>query len=305
MDTCITAWYWPTHERWFDEGIRRSLRWIREAGFTHVNWNPDAGYSYVYAPSEIDHIGNMIEEAGLKAWSIHGSDGLNGVTEVGSPMRETRKHFLSPVEWQRQAGVELVRNRIALAERIGSPNVVMHFAFDHDVLNDRDRKDAYYATLYRSLDELRGDCERSGVRLAIENLPGGSLDHTMEHLDRVLEHYPETMIGLCYDSGHAQLVDKGRFTILEAFRSRLVTTHLNDNRAIRDEHLLPWDGNIDWERLTTLIADSPCPAPFNFETPYLHHGTGYSLSEPGFYTRAHGMISRVEEMVQSKRMAGG
>lgn len=303
MDTCITAWYWPTHERWFDEGMARSLRWIREAGFTHVNWNPDAGYSYVYAASEIDHIGDMIETAGLKAWAIHGSDGLNGVTEVGGGMRETRKHFLSPIEWQRQAGVELVRNRLALAERIGSPNVVMHFYFDHDVLNDADSKAAYYDTLFRSMDELRPDCERSGVRIAIENLPNGSLGHTMEHLERVLGRYPADLVGLCYDSGHAQLIDKGRFTILEAFRSRLITTHLNDNRAIRDEHLLPWDGNIDWDRLTTLLADSPCAAPFNFETPYLHHGTGYSTAEPAFYVRAYEPIARIEAMVLAKRAA--
>ena len=104
MDTCITVWHQPTHERWFDEGIRASLRLIADAGFSHINWNPDAGYSYVYAASEMDHIAAMLEQAGLKTWSIHGSHGKNGVSEVG--LAETRKDFLSPHEWQRQAGLD-------------------------------------------------------------------------------------------------------------------------------------------------------------------------------------------------------
>ncbi|AVF03416.1 MULTISPECIES: sugar phosphate isomerase/epimerase family protein [Devosia] len=301
MDTCITVWYWPTHERWFDEGMRRTLRWVKEAGFTHINWNPDAGYSYIYAPAEIDHIGQMIDGAGLKAWSVHGSNGRNAVSEVGLPCRETRKHFLAPVEWQRQAGLDLVRNRIALAERIGSPNVVMHFELDNEVLDDPDSKAAYYDTLHRSLEDLRPDCERSGVRIAIENLPGASLERTVEQLERVFERHPESVIGLCYDSGHAELVEKGGVTILETFRSRLITTHLHDNLSVRDDHLLPWDGHLDWERLTALIADSPCALPLNFETPYRHHGMGYSTTEPAFYARAFPLIHKVTGMVAKAR----
>ncbi len=301
MDTCITVWHWPTHERWFDDGMRRSLRWIAEAGFTHVNWNPDAGYAYVYAPSEIAHIADMLAEAGLKAWSIHGANGRHPVSEVGTPYRELRKDFLSPVEWQRQAGLELIRNRLALAAQIGAPNVVMHVEAADELLDDADSKSAFYTTLHRSLDDLTEDCERTGVRIAVENLPGGRLDRTLEIFDRIFGRHGQSVVGLCYDSGHAQLQDKDRFTVLETFRSRLIATHLHDNLSVRDDHLLPWDGQIDWSRLTALIADSPYRLPLTFETPYRHHGMGYSLDEAAFYARAHPVIARVEAMVQDAR----
>ena len=297
MDTCITIWHWPTHERWFDDGVRRSLRWIAEAGFTHVNWNPDAGYAYVYAPSEIDHIADMLAEAGLRAWSIHGANGRHPVSEVGAPYRELRKDFLSPIEWQRQAGLDLIRNRLELASRIRSPNVVMHVDLIDAVLDDPDSKAAFYAALHRSLDDLRDDCESRGVRIAVENLPNARLDRAMEMFERIFERHPETVVGMCYDSGHAQLLDKGGFAFLEAFRERLIATHLHDNRSARDDHLLPWDGDIDWTRLIQLIADSPYERPLNFETPYRFHGQGYSLDEAAFYQRAFPVIAKVEAMM--------
>ena len=305
-ETCITIWHFPTHERWFDEGTRRSLRLIAEAGFTHVNWNCDAGHSYIYAPSEIEFIGQLLEESGLRAWSIHGSNGQSNVSEVisrdaRSCVLETRKNFLSPIEWQRQAGLDLIRNRLTLAKRIGAPNVVMHVELTDAVMMDNDAKLAAFEVIHRSFDDLRDDCESAGVRIAVENLPQMQLAHTLELLSRIFERHPESQIGLCYDSGHAELADPHGFQILEAFGERLITTHLHDNHGATDDHLLPWDGVIDWDRLLDLIAGTPCPLPLNFETPYKFYGHGYSVSETAFYSRAYNVISRAEQRVRRIR----
>lgn len=304
MDTCITVWHLPNHERWFDEGIRHSLHGIREAGFTHVNWNPDAGYSYVYASSEMDHIAAMLDEAGLKAWSIHGSHGKNKVSEVGAPFVETRKDFLSPVEWQRLAGLDLIRNRLELAQRIGSPNVVMHVDLDEAALRDPEENAAFYALLHRSFDEIADDCVRSGVRIAVENLNAAPMERTLEMYERLFERHPAEVVGLCYDCGHAELSEPGGFRILEQFGERLISTHLHDNRSVRDDHLLPGDGNIDWDRLIDLIAATPYETPLNFETPYRTYGMGYSLGDMSFYGRAYRVISNIEKRLAERRSGG-
>lgn len=303
--TCATAWYWPTHERWYDEGIRRSLMRSKEAGFTHVNWNCDAGYSYIYAPSEIAFIAEMLADVGLTAWAVHGSHGKNSTTEVGGGCFETRKDFLSPNEWQRQAGVDLIRNRLVFAQAIGSPVVVMHFDIDEDAFADPDTKAAYFAVLDKSVRELRDDCERHNVRIALENLNQAPIEQSLELMDHVFGNHPASQIGLCYDSGHAELSEKGKFRILENFGDRLITTHLNDNKSVRDDHLLPGDGNIDFERLADLIAASPCEAPFPWETPYLHHGMGYGMGERAFFHRMHPLAQEFEERVAEKRQASG
>lgn len=303
MQTCITVWHLPNHARWFDEGIRHTLALVRAAGFTHVNWNPDAGYSYVYATSEMDHIAAMLEEAGLKAWSVHGSHGKNSVSEVGAPFVEVRKDFLSPVEWQRQAGLDLVRNRLEFARRIGSPNIVMHVDLDEPALRDPAGNDAFYAILHRSFEDLAGDCGRTGVRIAVENLTAAPVERTVELYERLFERHDADTVGLCYDCGHAELVDPGRFTILESFGERLIATHLHDNHAVRDDHLLPGDGVIDWERLIALIAATPYATPLNFETPPSTYGMGYAAGETAFYQRAFRAISALETRLAKLRTA--
>ncbi|WP_172296000.1 sugar phosphate isomerase/epimerase [Pseudoruegeria sp. HB172150] len=294
METCITCWHLPNHPRWFDEGIRHSLAEIAHAGFTHVNWNPDAGYSYVYAPSETDHIAGMLEEAGLKAWSVHGSHGKNNVSEVGAPHNETRKDFLSPHEWQRQAGLDLIRNRLEFCRRIGSPNVVMHVDLDEAELRTPEGHKSFYDRFHRSFDEIAEDCVRTGVRVAVENLTAAPIERILEMFGELFDRHPPEVAGLCYDCGHAELADPGNFRILEDYGHRLIATHLHDNRSVRDDHLLPHDGNIDWDRLISLISATPYEPPMNFETPYRVYGMGYSLGEAAFYQRAHQRISALE-----------
>jgi len=64
-ELCITVWHWPSEPRWFDDGLKKDLALIREAGFTHLNWNPDAGSSYWYTDAEIAFIARTLKEAGL------------------------------------------------------------------------------------------------------------------------------------------------------------------------------------------------------------------------------------------------
>ena len=301
METCITCWYFPNHERWFDEGIRHTLFEIKNSGFSHVNWNPDAGYSYVYAQSEMDFIAEMLAEAGLKAWSVHGSHGKNTVSEVGRPFSETRKDFLSPYEWQRQAGLDLIRNRLEFAERIGSPNIVMHVDLDEAELRTSEGHRAFCDRLHRSFEEIAEDCARTGVSIAVENLFSAPIERILEVFGTLFDRHPAEVVGLCYDSGHAELSDPGEFKLLEAYGHRLICTHLHDNRSIKDDHLLPGDGNLDWDRLLKLIAESSYKPPLNFETPHRAFGQGYALGEAAFYQRAHRRILACERQLAALR----
>jgi len=53
-------------------------------------------------------------------------------------------------------------------------------------------------------------------------------------------------VGVCLDYGHAHLMgDLGE--AIETVSGHLLTTHVHDNRGKRDEHLLPFAGNINWD----------------------------------------------------------
>jgi sugar phosphate isomerase/epimerase len=62
----------------------------------------------------------------------------------------------------------------------------------------------------------------------------------------------------CFDAGHAHMED-GIEKSFETMRERIVTAHVHDNHGEKDEHLLPYDGTIDWEALLAALAAMPGP----------------------------------------------
>ena len=48
-------------------------------------------------------------------------------------------------------------------------------------------------------------------------------------------------------------------------RDRVVTTHIHDNHGDKDEHLLPYEGNIDWDAAFDAFSSAPEPLPLVLE----------------------------------------
>ena len=304
MDTCITVWHWPKHPRWYDEGMRETLAWVAEAGFSHINWNPDAGSSYMLGRAEIDFTAAMVREAGLKVKSLHASNGRNPVSEVrtrqnAAPAFEDRKDIGSKHEWQRQGGVELLQNRIDLAAALGSPDAILHIDIADEVFRSAETEAAFFDPVWRSLDELMPHCRDQDVRIAVETLQGASRDSWLRLFDLLFDRYPPDFIGLCLDIGHWHIVAGADLSILDRHGDRLIATHVHDNFGATDDHLLPFLGTIDWDSVTRAIAATPCEMPLNLETPQDRH----NLPELPFYRRAHAVALRLEDMVAGARGA--
>ena len=111
--------------------------------------------------------------------------------------------------------------------------------------------------------------EQKQVSIAFENLEGE------EFLEALMNRYREKPhIGYCWDSGHDHCYPH-KLDFLEAFGSRLIMTHLNDNLGLRDPlgvptgdddlHYLPYDGNIHWEQAIARLKALPRQEILNFE----------------------------------------
>jgi len=73
-------------------------------------------------------------------------------------------------------------------------------------------------------------------------------------------------VKLCFDAGHAHL-DGGVPSALETARELLVTTHLHDNRGERDDHLLPYEGTIDWSDAASRFCPPGTPLVLELKEP--------------------------------------
>lgn len=76
---------------------------------------------------------------------------------------------------------------------------------------------------------------------------------------------PEYM-GICYDFGHANLTPNPQHRQnINRIGSRLKALHVQDNHGSRDEHLLPFHGNIDWAACMSGLAEIGYRGDLTFE----------------------------------------
>jgi sugar phosphate isomerase/epimerase len=249
------------------------LRLIASAGFTHIHWCHHWNTDFLYLTSEVDQIHRWLDELGLHLLDIHASDG-------------SEKKWASLREYERLAGVELVKNRIDMAAALGSDVIVMHIPshFD-DVLE----QDAGWLQLRKSLDALKPYVASKGVRIAIENTTAASL----RGIHTLFGFYQPDFLGLCFDCGHSNLIDDG-LDQLDKLKHRLIAVHLHDNDGNGDQHNIPFTGTVDWPRLARLLAASSYKKCISMESNI--HRTGIS-DEGEFLAKAYAAGIKLTAMV--------
>jgi sugar phosphate isomerase/epimerase len=213
------------------------LRGIAEAGFTSIHWCHQWCTDFLYGASELSAIEQMLVRYGLALNDLHASEGVE-------------KGWGSPIAYQRQAGVELIVNRIAMTRRLGGDVVVLHLPSSW---KDAATWPVGWDAVRRSLDDLAPLVRRSGVRIALENTP----DNNFAPLDQAFGHLGPDVLGLCYDSGHGCVAGDG-LNRLEERKDRLIALHLHDSDGASDKHWAPMvpGGQVDWPRLARIIATS-------------------------------------------------
>ena len=218
------------------------LRYLAEAGFTHVHWCHQWCTDFLYGKAELDAIGGWMRELGLTLLDIHGSAG-------------NEKCWFSPVEYQRRAGVELVRNRLEMFTELGGTGaLMMHVPFLRSGQDETEQKlmRLRFDALRRSLDELLPEMKHRNIPIAVENMWADN----WEMLNALLDAYPPELVGITYDSGHGNSDALKQLELLNARRDRLMALHLHDNDGQGDLHQPPFYGTVDWDRLAEILADS-------------------------------------------------
>ena len=122
---------------------------------------------------------------------------------------------------------------------------------------------------FSSLELLTVFAKARGVTIALENTPSelGSPDALRQFVKETHLHD----LRFCFDIGHANL-DPGVAPAFEIMRDLIVTTHIHDNHGEKDEHLLPYDGTIDWDAALGMLDGAPQPLPIVLELK--EHGSG-------------------------------
>ncbi len=125
-----------------------------------------------------------------------------------------------------------------------------------------------------ALSFLRPYCDyarHAGLSLALENMrgPGRSADRTIlryctETTD-LIRLADELGIGICWDTGHANISAQTQRESLLLVGKRLKMVHVNDNWAEDDIHLAPFLGNIAWPEVMGALKEIGYRGSMNLE----------------------------------------
>lgn len=253
-----------------------ALTRIAEAGFRHIQWIHHWRHDFVYTEPEIKHIEHLLKRLGLSLYDIHAPAG-------------PEKNWYSPVEYQRLAGVEIIKNRVDMSCALGGSVIVVHTP-------SMNAARSAWSQLRRSLDELQEYCTARSVRIAVENRPNDKFIGMRE----LFSEYGPQFLGLCYDSGHGNIGGMG-LQHLDSVKERLVSIHLHDNDGKTDQHRPVFTGTVDWERLVSIVAQSPYDEFLTSETEMRRSGLH---DEALFLERAHSDGLRLLSMMQEQTSSG-
>ncbi|MCT4595445.1 MAG: sugar phosphate isomerase/epimerase [Anaeromicrobium sp.] len=260
------------------------LKNISNAGFNFIHWVHEWQGNYIYSKEEMLQIKDLIDKYNLKVKGIHGSEGGVRLDIEGRYKHrnehDNRKDYTSVNEYNRKAGVELIKNRVDLASIIGAKEVVIHMQLPWKSMEEsQEFKDIYYSQVFKSLDELKDYCINMGVKIGIENLIGTPNKWQIEQFDMLFSRYDKEFLGFCFDSGHGLIMNgEDPFQLVRRYLDRLIGLHLNDNRGATKEelendlstvkndlHMIPFEGDINWHELIKIIKDSPYKLPLTME----------------------------------------
>lgn len=108
---------------------------------------------------------------------------------------------------------------------------------------------------------------KKNVKVAFENLR-----KTANFAWAMETFYNEPMVGFCWDCGHEACYQNGR-EFMPWYGEKLICTHIHDNcgEPDADDHLLPFDGAVNFDRFAEHIKNSGYKGSFMLEVANLVH----------------------------------
>lgn len=203
-------------------------------------------------PAQVDLLASWFRQNPMQLHSLHSpmyrdaSGGRSGEPPI---------NIADPQARIRLEALEEIQRALDLADKIPFHFLIQHLGVGNEEGNQR-KADAAFT----SLERLRLLARQVGVSVLVENIPNG-----LSMPEDLLQFLHETHlqdVGICFDSGHAQMGPAwfgggGAAAVWDLMQPRIRSTHLHDNHGGKDEHLWPGQGTIAWNELMPRLAAHP------------------------------------------------
>lgn len=238
----------------YDERFEKKCKIAHDVGFRHisVNFNDTPNPSEDTYDKAPDHILSILEKYDLKVVQTH-------------------LYYYYPLSSADKINEKLehrVLREVEVSGKIGSPWCVWHPRYFKsgewkNGMYDEDKTFFYnHETIPRYLEQA----ENFGTGIALENLFGSMMYGGVETLARLCDSFQADNIGICLDTGHANIDKVDMAAAISFLGNRIKCTHIHNNWGVRDDHAPPIYGNINWSAFMSALAKTGYCGPLTLET---------------------------------------
>ena len=157
----------------------------------------------------------------------------------------------------RVEAMDEIKRALEIAEQIPFRFLVQHLGTPNESFSEKK-----FEAAMTSIEHLRAFAKPLGVQILLENIP-----NELSEPDRLVElirgaHFDD--VGVCFDCGHAHMMS----SVLQSFeilKPYIRSTHVHDNDKLKDSHLWPGQGSINWKEAMELLRSAPQTPPLLLE----------------------------------------
>jgi sugar phosphate isomerase/epimerase len=186
-------------------------------------------------PNHVRDVAQWFQDHDLKLHSLHAplfADhdwGRSGGSPISVTYLQRRLRINS---------MEEIKRAIEVAEQLPFKYLILHLG-----LPEEEYEIEKYDAALTSLEHLKIYAKERGAQILLENVPNQLT--TPERILQFIQYSRMDDLRICFDTGHAHMAS-GVEPAFRALKERILSTHVHDNNREKDDHLLPFEGGIDW-----------------------------------------------------------
>jgi len=224
---------------------------IAEAGFEALEIFATRSHFDYTTKQEVQAMAGFLAQHRLALASLHAptSRDLSATREGGAPLSICEVERVRRIE-----AMDELKRVIDVAEDLPYSRLILHMGGPRETVDPRKRDAAF-----SSLEHLVLHAHHAGVTIAVENTTSEMGDPS--YLRTFADETRLTGLRFNFDIGHAHLADGPEAErvgkAFEPLRELVVSAHIHDNHGEKDEHLLPYEGSVDWEAAVKTLKSAP------------------------------------------------
>lgn len=211
---------------------REFFKECSEVGISHVEISVSNELS---KNLNYDKLKEWADEFGIVLWSFHLPFWPFSEIDISKPELAAKT-------------VEYLKGYIEKASKIGIDKFVIHASGEPI---DESERAIRMETAKKSLATLADFADAFGSKIAVENLPRTCLGRDSSDIKELLSAHPSLVS--CFDTNH--LLKQASSEYLDEVGEKIVTLHVSDYDFKDERHWLPYEGQINWQKLLEKLKE--------------------------------------------------